>query len=892
MYRIYAEMCCGQKCPVGIDRTPSFSWKLKSDRGNAEQRRYRLTVFDSDGKIVWDSGDVLSAEVHNIPYEGPELRSVSDYTWVVESAASTGEMDRSAPQPFKTGVLDAALWEAQWIEPDIDRKPCQDETDPMKIMSGDLCCEAPADTLNPCVYFRNKIVLGKPVRQATVLATAHGIYELWFNGCPCGQPLAPGYTAYRAYQEYQCYDVTEHLHMGENVLGAIVADGWYLGKVGLPGIGNQYGERSALLLQLMVTYEDGTCETFGTNEDYRASTGAYLYADLFIGEGYDEGKEPCGWMEPEFDDGSWASVSARPYGYANLKGRADAPAGYLRIKPPKEVFESPRHELIVDAGENISGYISIRGTARKGDRIILEYSEVLDREGNFLKNIIGQNENQTDEFIAGHDGAFYYRPKFTFHGFQYVRVTGVTGLRIYDVEVFVLGSRLERTDEFCCSDARLNQLQDNIFRSQEGNMLYIPTDCPQREKAGWTGDMQAYSPTAIYLMDMEAFLRKWLANMRIEQAEDGQVPHMIPDIPSAKLVMQSKEICSAGWADACVILPYRLYQAYGDIEILRENYDMMLKWMAYVENKAASEMPDDAPETSKEYQKYLWNTGFHYGDWLIPSLSKNGVADPFVGAMMTKEMVAPAMFAYTTRLMSEICQVLGDEERSEHFRALNRNIREAYAHVYVTDSGRLKVDLQGIYVLALQMDLIPEPLRERCLDRLVELIRENGGCLDTGFLSMPFLLDVLYENGRKEEAWQLLFQEKCPSWLYEVGKGANTIWESWTNIAEDGTRNNSSYNHFSFGCVGDFMYRRILGLTALTLGYRRIGISPALECGLSYAKGSYECVYGEIRIAWSKAGQKAVLDITIPPCVTADISFGDIHTQTGSGSYHFETKAD
>jgi alpha-L-rhamnosidase len=638
-----------------------------------------------------------------------------------------------------------------------------------------------------------------------------------------------------------------------------------------------------------MTYEDGRTFVTGTDEGFVAGPGAYLYADLYVGEGYDAAKEPVGWMEPVYRNPQWKPVLVKDYGYEQLQGTSDEPAACLRLQTPVQILHSPKGEMILDVGENISGYVSVTGTLRKGDRITLEYCEVLDKEGNFLRNIMGQNKNQTDVYIAGKDGEFSYCPKFTFHGFQYVKVTGLEQASVENFQVHVLGSNLERTGTFSCSDPRLNQLQKNIFRSQQGNMLYVPTDCPQREKAGWTGDMQAYAPTACYLMDVEAFLQKWLVNMQLEQTKDGRIPDVIPDIPSNQLISFGTEQCSSGWGDACVIVPYRLYQAYGTRQILQDNYSMMLQWMRYVERKAATEVPDGYDTSNiegMEHQKYLWNTGFHYGDWLQPSLLKGG-KEPTYGAEITKELVAPAMFAYTTRLMIEISSVLGYQEQEAHFRFLNQKIKEAFTHEYLLENGRLKLDYQGIYVLALQMELVPVESREGLVNRLVELIHENNGCLDTGFLSMPFLLDVLYDNGKQDEAYKLLYQEKCPSWLYEIKQGANTIWESWNNILEDGTRTNSSYNHFAFGCVGDFMYRRILGLQIVTPGYQKIRICPDLTCGLTWAKGNFESIYGLISIYWEQQDDKAVLKVQIPPGVSAEVIFGGQTRQVSSGKYEF-----
>jgi len=892
MYRIYGEKCNGQRQPSALAEQPEFSWRLFSEEKTITQQSYEITVFDRDLRARWRSGRVFSSRRHNIPYEGSALESASDYFWTVRSYASDGEMAESPFLRFSTGILDPSLWKACWIEADIPPCPEDDCLEGWKIMSGQVPeRERPEETMNPAQYFRRELHISKPVRCAKLFASAYGIYRLYLNKDTYGLPLAPGYTVYPDYLEYQCYDVTESLREGSNVLGAVVADGWYRGKMGLLGIGNQYGKTTALLLQMMIEYEDGMREVIGSDDSFTAGTGAYIYADLFVGEGYDASKEPIGWMDPGYSNPGWKRVLTGHYGYENLRGSADEPAAFLRVNGIARLFTTPKGELVADAGENVAGFLAVRGRVRKGSRVSLEYTEVLDAEGNFLKNIIGQNKNQTDVYIADRDGVFEYCPAFTFHGFQYVRITGLEEIHPEDIQVCVLGSRMERTGWFVSDHEKLNRLMQNICRSQQGNMLYVPTDCPQREKSGFTGDMQVYAPTAAILMDVEAFLRKWLVNCRYAQYPDGQVPNTVPDVPSFRLINGDVH-CSAGWGDACVIVPYRLYRAYGDIRILRDNYEMMRRWMTYVEDQAAKGIPEscaDPTDIQKEHQKYLWNTGFHFGDWLVPSLSRDGVANPMEGAEMTKELVASGVFAYTTSLMQEISELVGDAAGAAHYRFLNGKIREAFAAEYIVGKGRLKTDLQGMYVLALQMKLIPREQIPDMVHRLVELIDEAGGCLDTGFVSMPFLLDTLYDHGKKEEAFSLLFQEKCPSWLYEVNMGANTIWESWTNIAPDGTRNNSSYNHFAFGCVADFIYRRILGINMIEPGYKKVRICPDISCGLHWVKGKQETIYGCICAEWEAGEKDASLTIEIPPDVTAEVDFAGIHSVVGSGTYHFRT---
>jgi alpha-L-rhamnosidase len=894
VYQVYGEKLDGMREPSGITAAaPTFSWRLRCEDRGLRQAAYRIVVANHAGQTVWDSGLVPSAQVHGIPYGGGALCPNTDYVWTVASRSNSGDQAVGTQQTFSTGITDTSLWKATWIEATLARKPLTDCTDSLKVMRGLVPGRDPQDVLNPCLYFRRAVELGdKQVKRAIAYATAHGVYELHINGEVYGMPLVPGYTVYAKHQECQRYDVTASLAPGENVFAAIVADGWYTGKVGLMGIGEQYGTTNAFFLQVFLDYADGTSRLVCSDEHFRWSTGGYRYADLFVGERFDAGLEPQGFTLPGYDATGWQPVVCRGYGYGQLTGPMSDPVRVLREQRPKALLKTPAGEIVLDAGENVAGYLraTLRGT--KGDAVTLEYSETLDECGNFLQNVRvpGQNKDQKDCYVFGADGEAEYCPRFTYHGFQYVRIEGATDPKLSDFTVVVIGSDLERTGSFICSDDRLNRLQENIFRSQQGNMLYVPTDCPQREKAGWTGDMQIYAPTACFNMDVEAFLRKWLGDMRLEQLPGGQVPHVIPDIPSNAYVSGADHTSSAGWGDACVIVPYRLYETYGDARVLAENYDMMLRWMAHVEHEASTAFPDGyeamSPER-KEWQKHLWNTGFHFGDWLIPSLSGSN-SSPMTGAAMTKELTATAMFAYSAGLMAEIARILGDGERAAHFRELKGKIKNAFAREYVKDDGSLAAEFQGMYVLALQMDLLPETKRQAAVGRLVRMIEDNGGRLDTGFLSVPFLLDVLYDSGRPDVAFELLFQTRRPSWLYEVSWGATTVWESWNNITEDGKRHCHSYNHFAFGCVGDFIYRHVLGLQREAPGYERLRVQPDFSCGLEWASGSLETVYGKIAVEWRKEGADVFVRAEIPPNVTADIASGAHETtRAGSGTHEF-----
>jgi len=884
MYHIYSLKCNGIRNPKGIvDRRPIFSWKLSSNEAAEKQKAYRIVVTDENGIEAWDSKIIESQVVSGIVYEGGGLSSHMLYNWSVISYSDTGDQSKSEDAFFSIGMLEDE-WKAKWIEADASRKSGEECTEMSKIFSGLVTSlEHPEEFLNPPIYFRREFFVHKNVKKAIVYATARGIYQLRMNGVIVSDILAPEYTSYSNYLEVQQYEITEYLHEGSQTIGVILADGWFTGKIGLVGIGNQYGTNNAFYMQLILFYEDGRQETIISDENFKWKIGNYEYADLFIGECFHQNKLSDKWQCCGYNDSDWKPAVERIYGTDNFKGRKAEPVRILRHQDVKDIFYTAAQELIIDAGENIVGYLHLKMKGMKGQKARFIHSEVLDKNGNFLMNIMGQNKNQTDVYLFEEDGVSEYEPYFTFHGFQYVKVEGIRRENLLDVEVCVLGTDLERTGEFVCSDARMNRLQENIFRSQQGNMLSIPTDCPQRERAGWTGDMQVYVATACFHMDMMSFLGKWLENMRYEQLPDGQICNIVPIMASDTYVTnsESKHVCSAAWGDACIIIPYVLYWKYGKKQILEENFSMIEKWIQYVERQAATSFLKPISEYTHEElecQKYLWNTEFHYGDWLYPS----GGA-PFETANATKEYVAPAYFAYTSGLMAEICAILGKKEKSLYYKKLQQKIRNAYAKTYIDEDGKLPIQCQGVYVLALQMELYPEDKKAMGIKELIKLIEDNDFCLDTGFASVGFLLDALYENGEHETAYKLLFQTKCPSWLYEVEMGANTIWERWNAILPDQTRTNASYNHFAFGCVGDFIYRRIGGLYAEEPGYKKVRVEPDVECGLKWAKTSYDSVHGRIEIEWERKNEQIILQVELPVNVSGIIKVKGATKQCSGG---------
>lgn len=872
--------------PIGIDaRRPLLSWRMISARRGVRQTAYQVQVdaVNSHGarESVWNSGCVSSDASIGIAYEGPALESRCRYVWRVRVWDEHGEPSAwSAPAHWEMGLLEIENWQAQWIEP--VQTPAQPEP-PLTLFENfarvspqpgsDYSC------LNPCQYVRRVFSSRGAVRRARIYATAHGVYRLQLNGVRVGDlELAPEPTAYEQYLQVQAYDVTELIGQGDQVLGAIVADGWYAGRIGLPGASCQYGDRLGLLVQLEIDYEDGRRQIIGSDAAFRSTTGPLVYSDLFIGERYDARLELGDWHRGDFDARGWQPVELKDHGFAHLVGQYGEPLRVIETIAPRRILRTPRGEVVVDLGQNIAGKIQMRVTGPAGAAITLDYFEELDADGNALHVIAGRNKDQRDIYVLKGAGVEAFEPAFTLHGFRYVRVTGYPGEpTVDDFTGRVVASDLTRTGTFACSDERLNRLQSNIVWSQKGNLVSIPTDCPQRERAGFTGDAQVFIPTACFNMDVAAFFTRWLRNVQIEQRDDGQVPTIVPYWRSYIEMfgpVQGGAHTSAAWGDACIIVPWTLYQAYGDRRVLAENYPTMTRWLAYVQHEAETGVPerlkDDPRPEVRDRQRHLWNTGFHFGDWLIPSLTA-GYNNPFGAAELTKEIAASCYYAYSTALMAEIASTLGNEADRRCYAELNEATRRAFAEEYVLPDGRLTSHYQGMYVLALKMGMVPEDRRGQLVKHLVDLIRANGNRLDTGFVSVPFLMDALCDNGRADVAYDLLFQNDCPSWLYEVDRGATTIWETWDAIRPDGQVATVSFNHYSFGCVGDWLYRYVAGLGHDQPGYRHVIIEPHLARSLTHAAVTYQSVYGEIVSAWERVGETLKVRVVIPPNTTASV---------------------
>lgn len=749
-------------------------------------------------------------------------------------------------------------WHGRWISTDFATVSQEPEFTLEEMFSGKIKPQKPIEErLHPSVYFKKGFKVSKSVCKARLIITCQGIYQAYLNGKKVTEAIfTPDYTDYNDFLMYQTYDVTDLLVEGMNILAIEVADGWYAGRISVQGGSAQFGEKLALLADLEIDFVDGDKIFVGTDETFTSGTGKHCYADIQIGEKQDFRL-----------DSDWkTSLDELPEKVFEIE------ADYKRLAPqegpqvyrkqflaPKKIWHESK-SIVVDFGQVIAGRIRLESYLAKGQEIILEHAEVLDDEGKFFKNIIGRNKDATDIFI-GNGKREVMEPDFTFHGFRYVKITGLEEISADAIQAIAIYSDLPETGHFLTSNSLVNQLLSNILWSQRGNMLSIPTDCPQRERVGWTGDMQVFAPSSTFYMDTNAFIRRWLRSVRINQRSNGEILDYSPAPADAqKSVAFTGSYSSAGWGDAIIMVPWTLYERYGDITVLEENYDAMLKWFDFERKSAARGKKGEAC--------YIWDTKFHYGDWMFPSFMMDN-PNPMKTAEVTKDIVATMFLAHSAELLANISEIIGKDGKP--FKDYCQKVKTAFSHYFITTKNQLCSDFQGCYVLALAFHMIPEHIKSDFVTRLVEKIHENGDRLDTGFLSIPYLLDVLCENGYQELAKTIFFQDACPSWFYEVKQGATTIWESWAGIHPDGKVGAFSFNHYAFGCVLDWMIRETVGLHIRKSGYRAITIKPSVEIVENF-NFNFKSPQGSISII--KVGKD--WKITVPKAIEMIVDLSEV----------------
>ncbi|MEO7719005.1 MAG: family 78 glycoside hydrolase catalytic domain [Capsulimonas sp.] len=909
--------------PLGVDAEhPRLSWQLQSPTRGQKQTAYQVLVASSAAALksgkgdLWNSGKVASDDALTIPYSGRPLASGQQCWWKVRVWDKDGAVTESPAASWRMGLLKPSDWKAQWISAQTPRD-----------------VKADGKMLAPSSYLRRTFTLGKTIKQATIFATAHGVYELHLNGAKVGNAvLAPGWTDYNKRVEYQVYDVTSALKSGANTIGAVLGDGWYSGFIGFGGRRDYYGVRPEMRLQMEIVFTDGTRQTIVTDGTWKGSQGPITYSDMLQGESYDARKELTGWDLPSAKGAGWNSVvldaskksanqvdvtakvvsmvtdnkvsvvSGNDLGgdpaYNTVKhlrvdytldgaahsqtvnekdtiqipGPGEAPGKLVIRKAVYGVIDQPgvnammvaQHgpairvtehikpigmtepkpgTYIVDLGQNMVGWARLKVQAKAGTRIQLRFAEMLSPDGEVYTTNL-RSANCTDTYICKGGGVEVWEPHFTFHGFRYVEVTGFPGKPGLDALTgCVVGSDTPKTGTFECSSELVNKLQHNIDWGQRGNFVSVPTDCPQRdERLGWMGDAQIFVRTATYNRDTAGFYEKWMQDVEDAQSSQGAFsdvsPRKVDDNDGAP-----------AWGDAGVIVPWTVYQAYGDTTIIEKHWAAMNGWMNYI----TSVNPDGL---------WMQRRNNDFGDWLS------------INADTPKDVLATAYYGYDASLMAKMARVLGRTDEAAKYDALFERIKSAFNKAFVSADGKIKGDTQTAYVLALRFNLLPDNLRAMAATHLTADIAAKNSHLSTGFVGVGYLCPTLTATGNNDVAYKLLQNDTFPSWGFSIRHGATTIWERWDGwTPEKGFQDPgmNSFNHYSLGSVGQWLYQDVAGIDTdpNQPGYKHILLHPHPGPGLTHAAATFDSVHGPIASGWKIQNGKFVWNVSVPANTTA-----------------------
>ncbi|MEN1680516.1 MAG: family 78 glycoside hydrolase catalytic domain [Planctomycetota bacterium] len=777
----------------------------------------RLRVFnESPGP----SGLLVKIRVELM--DGDVVEVVTDGTW--QSAASLGKH-----------------WPSRPIDPK-ELSPC--------AVVGDYGCAPWGESVLRDLHLplppliRHEFSVKKPVKQATLYLSSLGIADAHLNGQRVSdERFTPGWSDYRKRVYYRAYDVTESVHTGMNAVGGVLSDGWYSGYVGWGRARDHYGTKPRMRMQLNLVYEDGQTEVIGTGSDWKAAAGPTSEADFLMGEAYDAQATKEGWDAPGYDDTNWDGVVVGADAPPVVEAHPGPPVVTIAEVAPVAITEPLKGVYVFDLGQYLAGVARLRVEGRPGQLIRLRFAERLNPDGTlYTTNLRGAR--CVDTYTCRGEGREEWEPRFTFHGFQYVEVTGLEAPPTTDtITGLAFSSDTPAVGEFACSSDMLNRLVKNIYSTQRANFIDVPTDCPQRdERLGWTGDAQVYITAACLLTDAQAFFTKWLVDLTDGQREDGQFPTVAP------LVVASGDGGPA-WADAGVICPWAIYETYADERLLANCYPSMKRFVDFCRSRCSEDMK--AP------------TSFHcFGDWLS------------VKADTPKDVIYMAYFAHSTDLLSRAAAVLGKTADAERYRALRKEIQQAFNRDYVSPDGTIKGDTQCVYAMAISYELLDESMRVKAGERLVNDIEARGDHLSTGFVGTKDLMLALAKIGRNDIAYRLLLQESYPSWGFSIGHGATSIWERWDGWTPDGGFQDpgmNSFAHYSFGAVYRWMVENIGGIQNGGAAYRKITLAPSFAGGLDYASVRYQSIRGDIVSDWRRDGDRLQWRVTIPPNTTAEL---------------------
>lgn len=835
----------GFKNPLGFyDTKPTFSWKLPVVKTIKSQSAYRIVVATNsnllpDNADLWDSGKQITDQSIWVNYEGKPLKSRQKVYWQVKYWNQDKDASNwSKINYFELGLLKNDDWIAKWIGLDTAKE---------KVIGSQK------NIIHRPQYLRKDFELSNDVESARLYITAKGVFDVAINGEDISDDvMPPGYTPYQKRIETITYDVSDVIESGQNTIGVELASGWHSGRLGWMKRYWSETETPKILFQLEITMKDGAKVIIVSDKTWKATTyGPIRLSEIYDGESYDANLEMPNWTTNNFNDKNWQNVQAfsiddkirlEPKRHTTVKGK---------IKLVTKKIIEKNETVIFDLQQNMVGVPVLKVPMKKGETLKIRFAEMLSPDGTFYtKNY--RTARSTNYYTASKDGVIEWMPKFTFHGFRYVELSGfdasqkpskdwVTGLVQY--------SNFNENGKFTSSHKKLNQLQSNIVWGLRGNFFDIPTDCPQRdERMGWTGDAQVFGPTSLFNADVYKFWASWMQSVKESQFDDGGIPWVVPDVLFNNRV-------SAGWGDVCTIIPWKIYQRTGDKRILKENFEMMKAWVAY---------------HKKTSQDLISKMGF-FADWLQP-YPENGDKK---GDTELK-VIGTAFFAHSALLTAKTAHVLGKTEDYKRYNQLYKAVAKTFSNRFFDENGTVKnaTATQTSYLLALAFDLLPEQKQIGAKEQLLKKIAEADNHLRTGFLGTPLLSQVLDETGELDLMYKLLFNETYPSWFYSINQGATTIWERWNSYSKkDGfnPENMNSLNHYAYGAIGEWIYERIGAIAPLEAGYKSIRIAPEPKAPLTSASAEVNVPYGKVASSWIVNDVKFTLNVTIPPNTTAKV---------------------
>jgi len=826
-----ALKCEYQSNPIGIDiLSPRFSWMINDPRRGAVQSAYQilvastLEILTKDQGDIWDSEKVESDQSHLITYSGTKLESKKRYFWKVRTwDEEDNSSEYSQPAFWEMALLSAGDWEARWIGKNETGRP------PRSIM------------------LRKEFEINEAVEKARVYVTGLGNYILYINGQKVGNDLlTPGWTDYPTKVQYQTYDISSLIYQGKNAVGAVLGNMWWSSGLGWRG-GVAYSDGPLrLLAQLEIETQNGR-ENIVSDESWKLAYSPYLENTIYHGVTYDAEMEQPGWNLHDFDDQSWESAEVFQEENRQLVAQQGPPIRITEKITPVAINEVTPGVYVFDFGVNMVGYTKLKTEGSRGNKIRLRYAELL-HEGDTVAQENLRSAKATDYYICKGEGTEEFEPYFTYHGFRYVQVEGLenepdestlTGL--------VFHSAADRTGEFTCSSKIINAFYENILRGQRGNMHSVPTDCPQRdERLGWMGDAQMFAPTSSYNMNMAKFYQKWMRDIIDCQAPEGYVHDVNPAI-----VVEGPS--KPAWGDAVVIVPWVIYNFYGDTRIIEENYEGMKAWVEYMRTNSIDDI-------------YIWvnedSTFFGYGDWIAVEKSPG-------------QPISVAYYYYSTKLLSNMARIIGKESDYQEYADLAERIKLAFNDKYLdVNTNNYEGATQTANLLPLAFGLVPEGLEEKVAKNIADNVLAKGKHPTTGFLGTGYILPLLSNYGYHQLAFETAIQTTYPSWGYMVENGATSVWELWNSDTEPPEGMNSR-NHFALGSVGEWYYGYLAGIRSVTEypGFKKTVIKPMPADGLEWAQARLETSYGLLSSSWKISNGEFNLDVTIPPNTFAEIHF-------------------